>query len=124
MSSKCDGRALFALTALLAAAAARGQARGVEMAELHHMLTTISELPIKFLVGDVDGDGQQDLVLFTKGFDRGHPVVWRAAGNGRYVPIADALPEMRNANSVIAGLADLDGDGDRDLVTVMPATCS
>ena len=69
-------------------------------------------------VGDLDGDGDPDLVIATA---TGTADVWFNDGQGSFSPGQDlgALVGSEN-NSKQFALADLDGDGDRDLVFVGP----
>ena len=65
--------------------------------------------------GDVDGDGHQDLVIATLGPDR----LWLGGGDGTFVDATDRWGLAEHAGwTATAGLGDLDGDGDLDLVTV------
>ncbi|MGI9263778.1 MAG: FG-GAP-like repeat-containing protein, partial [Gammaproteobacteria bacterium] len=65
-----------------------------------------------FASGDVDGDGDEDLVVGTAA---GQPVeIYRGSGFRLFEEGATVLPE--NASTEGIALTDLDGDGDPDLV--------
>jgi len=63
-----------------------------------------------FAVGDLNGDGAVDLFeTYTSGSDR----VWLNDGAGRFTETGQELPSLLSKR---AQLADLDGDGDLDVV--------
>jgi hypothetical protein len=64
-----------------------------------------------FAVGDVDGDGDPDLVVGQSGQDR----LWLNDGDGRFSEATAALLPVDADNTNALALADLDGDGDLDL---------
>lgn len=66
-------------------------------------------------VGDVDGDGVDDVIVATLGPDR----VWLGRGDGTFEDATDAwgLADATGWTSSV-GLGDLDEDGDLDLVSV------
>lgn len=70
-------------------------------------------------LGDVDGDGDLDLFLANTAFTFTHPTQNRLLlndGTGVFSEAAGALP-AQSENSVDGDFADLDGDGDLDLLT-------
>ena len=89
--------------------------------EVHRVLPPAPNAVRNVLTGDVDGDGHEDLVAWTGSGARTYTSVWRAAGNGRFLPLQDAVlvPWLPTCSL----LADLDGDGDRDLVALRRADC-
>lgn len=66
-------------------------------------------------IGDVDGDGDNDLLVWT-----GSNLGWKA-NNGAYTPIfSHHYVAVRPGLHPCARLADLDGDGDKDIVANNP----
>mgnify|MGYP003672070191 CR=1 FL=1 len=69
------------------------------------------------VLGDIDGDGDLDLVVGTKGYLIGaQNRLYLNNGNGGFVDVtASHLPSTLDRSSALA-LGDVDGDGDLDLV--------
>ncbi|MBK8979596.1 MAG: VCBS repeat-containing protein [Planctomycetes bacterium] len=61
--------------------------------------------------GDLDGDGDHDLVI---GGDRGDDAVWINDGSGSFTELAGAFAGGTGSTTALL-LADLDGDGDLDI---------
>jgi len=65
-------------------------------------------------VGDIDGDGDPDLLLLNVGPNQ----LWRNDGNGRFTDISAEAGIAGDAWSVSASIADLDGDGLPEMLVV------
>lgn len=65
-------------------------------------------------VGDIDGDGDPDLLLLNVGPNQ----LWRNDGNGRFTDITAEAGVAGNAWSVSASIADLDGDALPEILVV------
>ncbi|MBL7963057.1 MAG: VCBS repeat-containing protein [Flavobacteriales bacterium] len=69
---------------------------------------------------DVDGDGDQDLLVLSGSnevdlyFDQYHARLYRNEGAGRFTHAQEALPPLQTS-ALRAATADIDGDGDLDL---------
>ena len=77
---------------------------------------TISDFPADhLLVLDYDNDGCQDVVAWNSDSVR----VFHGAGNGRFEPATGVVPDTIKT-LVAADAADFDGDGDIDILAVLP----
>ena len=82
--------------------------------------TQVPPLPLYWahlVFADVDGDGDQDLVLgdevnYVNQFDR----LLRNVGGGTFVEVPGAIPPHPGAHTLSVAFADVDGDGDLDLI--------
>jgi len=74
------------------------------------------------VAGDIDGDGDLDLVSSNWDY-YGSPRVYRNHGQGRLSadPAATPLPANPNATAALA-LGDIDGDGDLDIIYIQAPT--
>ncbi|MEL7060763.1 MAG: CRTAC1 family protein [Acidobacteriota bacterium] len=86
-----------------------GYVEGTSLTEPHHMAGGLA-------AGDLDGDGQVDLII-----PRGHgrPAVLRNLGGGRFKDLgaASGLPVLEGPGVAVGpALADVDGDGRLDLL--------
>jgi hypothetical protein len=71
--------------------------------------------PKSILTGDLDGDGDADVVVGNWYFAGAGISVLKNLGDGSYdLPVRYAVPYNRDVNDV--GLLDIDGDGDLDVV--------
>ncbi len=104
--------ALFALF-FTAGAAVTFQGSGVRTFDRVLLLESTSETSASVSIGDVDGNGTLDVVLAKGRHWPLNDVVLRNDGKGNFSaePLADAPDRTYSA-----ALADLDGDGDRDMV--------
>ncbi len=73
----------------------------------------LGNCPHRVFRGDLNGDGSLDLVL-------GNPLVFVNGGKGFFRADPKALPPLPSGTG-IAGMADVDGDGDLDLLAVQEA---
>ncbi len=74
-------------------------------------------------LGDLDGDGDLDIVLACGSLDAGSPILINQGGAqngtpGTFVPDTDLAVAPLRTNVRAVGLGDLDGDGDPDLLVV------
>ncbi len=74
-------------------------------------LSTDSNLPTSIAIGDLNGDGQPDLVAGT---DARLLLVWRGDGHGHF---GQRIASESAHETTRFALADLDGDGHLDVVT-------
>jgi len=105
-------RHLLVLSALLPAAELRAQwfSRLLpEQVPLHPAQSVSVD------AGDIDGDGDVDLV-FLRGNTTAQPLVYRNQGMGRFTQDATGMAPLPTGEYGAVRLADLDGDGDLDLV--------
>ena len=68
------------------------------------------------VVADIDDDGASDLVILTQGFGVRRVIVRRADGSGGFLPPVEF--QAPGASTISA--ADLDRDGDLDLLAIAP----
>src|SRR5215472_711549 len=99
--------AVLAGTVILAAAALRSFDDGVP-------LESVSEYTANASIGDLNGDGKLDIVLAKGRHWPQADVVLFGDGKGHFTP-GPPLPNKPD-RSYSAPLADLDGDGDLDIV--------
>ncbi|HKB16745.1 MAG TPA: FG-GAP-like repeat-containing protein, partial [Planctomycetota bacterium] len=103
---------LGGLSLLLGSIGARASAQAPLFGDLHTMIPWDADPSSAVALGDVDGDGDLDVVVGNKGTpDR----LYRNDGSGVLTPASGALPAIVN-NTRALGLGDLDGDGDLDLL--------
>ena len=70
--------------------------------------------PTAFDVGDVDQDGDQDIVVAVAG---DQPLLFRNDGNAHFSHVpGDVLPQAQVVVPSHVALADVDGDGDQDVI--------
>lgn len=82
-------------------------------------ISTESIQPRGFAIGDIDNDGNEDLVIESG--TEGLPAVFLDIYGDAAYGIASS-PDTEAGNILSAALGDLDGDGDLDLVTAGPDT--
>jgi len=72
-------------------------------------------VPDRHRMGDIDGDGRPDLVVGDKAISRRGKLAWYAAGPDPTKPWTEhVIGQFTGPMSI--GLADMDGDGDLDIV--------
>jgi hypothetical protein len=81
-----------------------------------------SELNTAIVLGDLDGDGDLDIVVANSPFAINHQVVpgrkriWLNNGAGLFADASGGLPANPFESTAALGAGDVDGDGDVDLV--------
>jgi hypothetical protein len=91
----------------------RGDGTFQEMARYQRDPSTLDHFGPRIEVGDLNGDARTDVVVPRSG---GKVTVFLGSGDGTLGPAADWVVGPFNAHS--AGLADVDGDGNLDIVSV------
>lgn len=77
--------------------------------------------PMVFLAGDLDGDGDQDVLQYDSLDSGSFALAWlENDGAGGLAPAVELLPECRDCTSI--ALRDLDLDGDLDIFGAQPST--
>jgi len=74
-------------------------------------LPVVSDYVVSMASGDLDGDGNADIVLGRVGLD----ILLLGRGDGTFVDVSSRLPPNGLTTSSLA-LGDVDGDGDLDIV--------
>lgn len=81
--------------------------------ETHDRLPTVTDQSAALLQGDIDDDGDLDLVVLNRGQER----VLINSGDGHFTDETTQRFPVTTDSTRSGALADLDGDGDLDLVT-------